>query len=80
MQALVRVGGLFGAEFMMPVTARHHLGEHYTTPEKLSPRFATGQDIRLTLQTGQFTQAPRLDDPQPHIHRMGLLLATRSSH
>jgi hypothetical protein len=65
---------------MMPVTARHHLVEHYTTPEKLSPRFATGRDIRLTLQTDQFTQAPHLGHPQPHIHRMSLLLATRSSH
>jgi len=80
MQALVRAGGLFGAEFMMPVTVRHHRVEHYTTPEKLGSRFATGWEIRLTLQTGQFMEAPHLDHPEPHIHRMGLLLATRSSH
>lgn len=42
MRALVGVVGLFGAEFTMPVTARHHLVEHYAAPEELSPRFATG--------------------------------------
>lgn len=49
MQDLVRVHGLFGAEFMMPVTARHHLSEHYTSPERLSPDFSMGWNIQLTL-------------------------------
>jgi hypothetical protein len=48
----------------MPVTARHHLVEHYTTPEKLGSCLPTGWEIRLTLQTGQFMEAPYLA-PQP---------------
>ncbi len=77
MQALVRVDGLFGAEFMMPVTARHHLIEHYTSPERLSAHFSTDWDIQLTLRTGQFTELPHIGQPHAHTHRMGLLLATR---
>ncbi|MEC3995320.1 SAM-dependent methyltransferase [Actinacidiphila sp. DG2A-62] len=79
MQDLVRVDGLFGAEFMMPVTARHHLSEHYTSPERLSPYFSDGWNIQLTLRTGQFTELPHIGQPHPHVHRMGALLATRTS-
>ncbi|WP_031512988.1 class I SAM-dependent methyltransferase [Streptomyces sp. NRRL F-5123] len=79
MQDLVRVHGLFGAEFMMPVTARQHLSEHYTSPERLSPHFSKGWNIQLTLRTGQFTERPHIGQPHPHVHRMGALLATRTS-
>ena len=79
MQALGRVRGLFGAEFMMPVTAQHYLIEHYTSPEKLSPHFSAGWGIQLTLRTGQFTELPHIGQPHPHTHRMGALLATRTS-
>ena len=77
MQSLVRVHGLFGAEFMMPVTARHYLTEHYTSPERLSAHFATDWDIQLSLRTNQFTELPHVGQPHAHTHRMGLLLATR---
>jgi hypothetical protein len=79
MQDLVRVHGLFGAEFMMPVTTRQHMSEHYTSPERLSPHFSVGWNIQLTLRTGQFSERPHNGQPHPHIHRMGALLATRTS-
>lgn len=65
--------------FMMPVTARHHLTEHYTSPEKLSTHFSDGWNIQLTLRSGQYVERPHIGRPHPHTHRMGLLLATRTS-
>jgi hypothetical protein len=56
MQSLVPVGGLFGAEFMMPVERRHHVIEHYTSPEKLIPHFTSDWSILLTLRTNEFTE------------------------
>lgn len=79
MQTLVRAGGPFGAEFMMPVTARHGLIEHYTSPEGLSPHFSDEWNVRLTLRTSQFIEQPHLGRPHPHTHQMGALLATRTS-
>ncbi|WP_149182605.1 SAM-dependent methyltransferase [Streptomyces sp. TRM49041] len=78
MQSLVRVGGLFGAEFMMPVERRHHLIEHYTSPENLGGSFTAGWNVLLTLRTSQFTERPHIGQPHDHTHRMGLLLAART--
>ncbi|MEU3523305.1 class I SAM-dependent methyltransferase [Streptomyces sp. NPDC038707] len=79
MQRLVRPGGVFGAEFMMPVEKRHHLVEHYTSPERLRPHFLDDWDVLLTLRTNEFTERPHIGQPHDHTHRMGLLLAARSS-
>ncbi|MFS4095890.1 SAM-dependent methyltransferase [Streptomyces sp. AF1A] len=79
MQRLVRPGGVFGAEFMMPVEKRHHLVEHYTSPERLHRHFLGDWDVLLTLRTNEFTERPHIGQPHDHIHRMGLLLAARSS-
>jgi hypothetical protein len=79
MQRLVRPGGVFGAEFMMPVEKRHHLVEHYTSPERLHRHFPGDWDVLLTLRTNEFTERPHIGQPHGHIHRMGLLLAARSS-
>lgn len=77
MQLLVGAGGLFGAEFMMPVEQRHHLIEHYTSPEKIIRHFSDGWDVLLTLRTDAFMERAHFGRPQDHIHRMGLLLAAR---
>ncbi|MEN8650023.1 class I SAM-dependent methyltransferase [Streptomyces sp. 21So2-11] len=62
MQRLVRPGGLFGAEFMMPIEQRHQMLEHYTSPEKLRRFFIGDWDVLVTLRSrvagGSFT--PRL--------------------
>ncbi|ANP55318.1 SAM-dependent methyltransferase [Streptomyces griseochromogenes] len=79
MQRLVHPGGVFGAEFMMPVETRHHLVEHYTSPERLHRHFLSDWDVLLTLRTDEFTERPHVDQLHDHTHRMGLLLAARTS-
>ena len=77
MQQLVRPGGLFGAEFMMPIEPRHFMTEHYTSPERLSRHFAAGWTILLTLRTSEFTERAHVGQLHDHSHRMGLLIALR---
>ena len=77
MQQLVRPGGLFGAEFMMPIEPRHFMTEHYTSPERLSHHFAAGWTILLTLRTSEFTERAHVGQLHDHSHRMGLLIALR---
>ncbi|WP_103508560.1 bifunctional 2-polyprenyl-6-hydroxyphenol methylase/3-demethylubiquinol 3-O-methyltransferase UbiG [Streptomyces sp. SM13] len=79
MQRLVRPGGVFGAEFMMPVERRHHMIEHYTSPERLHPHFIGDWEVLLTLRTTEFTERPHVGQLHDHTHRMGLLLAARTS-
>lgn len=79
MQQLVKPGGLFGSEFMMPTEQRHHMLEHYTSPEKLRRYFIGDWDVLLTLRTNEFAERAHVGQPQDHTHRMGLLLAARAS-
>ncbi|MFF3243832.1 class I SAM-dependent methyltransferase [Streptomyces sp. NPDC002870] len=79
MQSLVRPGGLFGAEFMMPTEQRHIGIEHYTSPEKLRRHFTDDWRVLLTLRTNEFIEPAHVGQLQDHTHRMGLLLATRTS-
>ncbi|WP_406425712.1 class I SAM-dependent methyltransferase [Streptomyces sp. NBC_01589] len=79
MQRLVRPGGLFGAEFMMPIEQRHHMLEHYTSPERLRRYFIGDWDVLLTLRTNEFTERAHVGQLQDHTHRMGLLLAACAS-
>ncbi|MEH0419276.1 class I SAM-dependent methyltransferase [Streptomyces sp. B21-083] len=75
MQSLVRPGGLFGAEFMMPIEPRQAGIEHYTSPEKLSCHFNDQWRVLLTLSTNEFTERAHAGQLQDHTHRMGLFLA-----
>jgi SAM-dependent methyltransferase len=77
MQQLVRPGGVFGAEFMMPTEQRHFLTEHYTSPERLSRHFTGRWTIVLTLRTSEFTERAHVGQLHDHTHRMGLLIALR---
>ncbi|MFD7548639.1 class I SAM-dependent methyltransferase [Streptomyces sp. NPDC059816] len=79
MQRLVKQGGLFGAEFMMPVNQRHHPVEHYTSPERLGRHFIGDWDVLLTLRTNEFNERAHIGRLEDHTHRMGLLLAARAS-
>ncbi|WP_405798178.1 SAM-dependent methyltransferase [Streptomyces sp. NBC_01506] len=78
MQRLVRPGGLFGAEFMMPIELRHHMVEHYTSPERLRRYFMGDWDVLLTLRTDEFAERAHVGQLQDHTHRMGLFLAARA--
>jgi SAM-dependent methyltransferase len=77
MQEIVRPGGLFAAEFMMPTQPRHFTTEHYVSPERLSRHFAGGWTILLTLRTSEFTERAHVGQLRDHTHRMGLLIAQR---
>lgn len=80
MQHLVRPGGLFGAEFMMPVDERHHRIEHYTTPDKLAELFDSHTwDVLLTLRTDPFTEHAHVEQLHDHTHRMGVLIAANTT-
>ncbi|MGW1881544.1 hypothetical protein [Streptomyces sp. NPDC001970] len=79
MQSMVRVDGLFGAEFMMPVEGRHYLIEHYTSPEKLGRHFTVSWNVLLMLRTNEFTERAHVGQFRSHTHRMGLLLAARTA-
>lgn len=87
MQHLVRPGGVFGAEFIMPTEQRHHLVEHYTSPERLHRYFLSEWHVLLTLRTGEFAEIPPLchalgqnhcGRPRERTRRVGLFLASRS--
>ncbi|WP_067845411.1 class I SAM-dependent methyltransferase [Nocardia lijiangensis] len=77
MQQLVHPGGVFGAEFMMPVDKRHHEIEHYTTPDVLISYFGDAWDVLLTLQTDPFLERAHVGQLHDHTHRMGVLIAKR---
>jgi SAM-dependent methyltransferase len=77
MQEIVRPGGLFAAEFMMPTEPRHFVSEHYISPERLSRHFTDGWSILLTIRTSEFTERAHLGQLQDHTHRMGVLIARR---
>ncbi|MEV6197526.1 SAM-dependent methyltransferase [Streptomyces sp. NPDC051920] len=79
MQRLVCPSGLFGAEFMMPAERRHHMIEHYTSPERLRHHFLGGWEVLLTLRTNEFTERPHVGQLHDHTHRMGLLTAVRTT-
>lgn len=77
MQNLARTDtALFGAEYMMPVQPRHFSCEHYPEPGELR-RYFTGWDILWEAYTPAFVEGPHVEQLHPHVHRMGLLIASR---
>jgi hypothetical protein len=77
MRDLTRVDrGLFGAEYMMPVEPRHFGCEHYPEADELR-RYFTGWDILWEAYTPPFVEDPHVEQLHTHVHRMGLLIASR---
>jgi SAM-dependent methyltransferase len=69
-------GGLLGAEYMMPVEPRHLGIEHY--PEQGEVRqFFQGWTIDWETYTAPFLEAPHVEQLIEHVHRMGLIIASR---
>ncbi|WP_217506826.1 class I SAM-dependent methyltransferase [Streptomyces lunaelactis] len=68
-------GGVFGAEYMMPVEPRHLTLEHY--PEEGGMRrFFPGWSIEWETYTPPFLGAPHVEQGNEHVHRMGQFIAT----
>ncbi|GII22836.1 class I SAM-dependent methyltransferase [Planosporangium mesophilum] len=68
--------GLLGAEYMMPVEPRHLSIEHYPEQGEVRRLF---RDWRIDWEayTVPFLEAPHVEQFTEHIHRMGLIIATR---
>jgi SAM-dependent methyltransferase len=69
-------GGVFGAEYMMPVDPRHFTIEHYLS-EGSARTFFPGWQIDWETYTPPFVEAPHVEQLAEHVHRMGLIIATR---
>jgi hypothetical protein len=67
---------LFGAEYMLPVQPRHFSCEHYPEVGELRRHF-TGWDILWEAYTPAFVEDAHVEQLRPHVHRMGLLIASR---
>jgi SAM-dependent methyltransferase len=68
--------GLFGAEYMMPVEPRHFHCEHYPEAGELRRHFIEWE-ILWEAYTPPFVEDPHIEQLHPHVHRMGLLIASR---
>ncbi|MGF0173204.1 SAM-dependent methyltransferase [Streptomyces sp. Marseille-Q5077] len=68
-------GGVFGAEYMMPVEPRHLTMEHYPEEGEMR-RFFPGWSIEWEAYTPPFLEAPHVEQLRDHVHRMGLIIAT----
>lgn len=78
MQEAVSRGGIFCAEYMMPVEDRHVAIEHYLEEGQLAKYFpATDWNIRLQFYTDTFLELAHVGNLTDHWHRMGFILAER---
>jgi SAM-dependent methyltransferase len=69
-------GGMFGAEYMMPVEPRHFTVEHYLSEGRIRA-FLPGWHIDWETYTPPFVEAPHVTQLAEHVHRMGFVIATR---
>jgi SAM-dependent methyltransferase len=74
MTALLRPGGLFGAEYMMPIELQHYEVEHYLDEGEIRD-YLKAADVLWEVASAPFVEAPHLGQPEPHSHRMGFVLA-----
>jgi hypothetical protein len=61
---------------MMPTEPRHFVIEHYL-PEGSVRAFLPGWHIDWEAYTSPFIEAPHVEQLAEHVHRMGLIIATR---
>jgi hypothetical protein len=72
----VSPGGLLGAEYFMPVSAPHVQSEHYIEQGAIWS-YLPGWRPVWEAYTPPFVEQPHLAQPEPHIHRMGFVVARR---
>jgi len=78
MTSLVRPGGVFCAEYMMPAEPQHDGLERYLREGELRTLLSGEWSIDTELYTEPFQEGPHAGNPKWHAHRMGFLLARRS--
>lgn len=69
-------GGILGAEYMMPVEPRHFAIEHYPGEGQVRG-YLSGWQVDWETYTPAFVEAPHVEQLTEHVHRMGLIIATR---
>lgn len=77
MQQLCAPDGIFGAEYMMPVEARHRSIEHYLDQGEILNYFPGWTSI-WEAYTPEFTEEPHPEKRSAHRHRMGVYIARRT--
>ena len=78
MQACVKEGGIFCAEYMMPVEAKHLLVDHYMQEGQLRKYFPSDDwTILEEFYTPPFVEKAHIGNMNDHIHRIGFLMAQR---
>ena len=78
MQSLVTPGGLFCAEYMMPVEAKHEESEHYAREGEIEKLFGSGWITLEQFYTSVFLEKAHVHNLHDHYHRMGFILAQKS--
>lgn len=69
-------GGVLGAEYMMPIGPQHFAIEHYPGEGQVRGNLP-GWRIDWETYTPTFVEAPHVEQLTEHVHRMGLIIATR---
>lgn len=79
MQKCVRADGIFCAEYMMPVEAKHFDSEHYMCEGQIRQYFARNEwEILEEFYTAPFLERAHLGNLTDHVHRMGFFMAHRT--
>lgn len=78
LQGLCDPDGIVGAEFMLPVEARHQAIEHYLEEGEIRQYFE-GWHLLWEAYTPEFVEDPHVEQLAPHVHRMGFVVAERVS-
>jgi hypothetical protein len=79
MQRLVAPGGLFVAEYMMPIRPSDVAEERYLRAGELRRMFDEEWSVQEDWRTGPYDEGPHVDNPVRHRHEMGYFAALRTA-
>lgn len=78
MQEIVKIGGIFCAEYMMPCEARHKKIEHFLEEKQINNFFDSRKwQILEEFFTPVFKDEPHIGKITSHNHRMGFFMAKK---
>lgn len=78
MQECVLAGGIFCAEYMMPVETKHFDSEHYMHEGQIRNYFPSQEwEILEEFYTAPFREKAHLGNLEDHVHRMGFFMAQK---
>lgn len=77
MQKMVKVSGIFCAEYMMPCEEKHKNIEHFLSEREINRFFKRNWLIMEEFYTPVFKDKPHFGKPVVHNHRMGFIIAKK---